>query len=132
MKLLNDRRLLVSASLMFVLSAAMRWPIYTFPYRSFGSANYWEFDLVLANFSSLMFLFVPLLSLLGVILNWRASCFFLVLSPILFLWFGAVPIPFGKSILDSSGAYGFWLVAAINFIFLITIIVLCFYARSES
>lgn len=131
MKRSNKRFFLITLSTLFVISAVTRWSVYTFPYRSFGSANYWSPDLLLANSMSILFLVVPVLSLLGILFNWRVSCMFLVISPVLFVWFGAVPIPFAKDIFEYFGVYGFEFVTIVNFVFLVVAFLLCLNSRSR-
>lgn len=81
-------------SCLVLLSALLRWPTYTFPFRTLSADNFWSLEILMGNALSLSFLIFPVLAFLGFVRHWRSSYIWLGLSPVIFFLFGSVPIPF--------------------------------------
>lgn len=93
---MNIKKVTIYFSGLILLAALMRWPTYTFPFRTIGAVNYWSTESVIGNILSLAFLIFPVLAFLGFIRGWRTAYIWLAISPIVFFLFGSTPIPFGS------------------------------------
>ena len=95
-------------------SALVVWPIYTFPFRTIGSGGYWHPAIIATNLLALSFLVIPVLGLLGVINGWRTRYIWLAISPIVFLLFGSVPLPFASHFYSDNHQLNSVIILVIN------------------
>ena len=85
-----------------LVAALLRWPTYTFPFRTLGTDNFWTLEIIMSNALSLAFLFLPVFAFLGFLRHWRSAYICLGLSPVVFFLFGSVPIPFAGYLYSSK------------------------------
>ena len=81
-------------AILILIAALLRWAVYTYPFQSIGISNYWHIATIGTNLLMISFLVVPVLGLIGVLRNWRTKYLWLALAPIIFYFFGSIPIPF--------------------------------------
>jgi hypothetical protein len=111
-------KVMLCVSVLVFVCGLLQWPVYTFPISSFGNNGYWHPPIVGSNLLMLSVFVVPFLSLVSVILNWRAKYILLGASAVIFSLFGVIPIPFIEHFYTKNYELNSMLIYGINLFFL--------------
>ena len=107
-------RLTIILILMALGSALLSWGIYTFPFRVFGSLNFWDSIQIISALTSLLFLLCPVLALVSYLKKSKACYFWLgIYAPIASI-FGVAPVPFLKFFYSGNTDLNTILIAVLN------------------
>ena len=109
-------------SCLVLVAALLRWPTWTFPFRSLGADNYWSIDVLATNILTFSFVVFPILAFIGFLRGWRFSYLWLGLSPLVFFLFGSVPIPFAGYFYGENHEFNTAFIATINIVAVLAVI----------
>ena len=103
-------------AILILVSALLRWPVYTYPFQIIGVSNYWNIATIGSNLFMVSFLIIPVLGMIGVLRNWKTKYLWLALAPIIFFFLGSIPIPFSSYLYSESHELNTKIILAINLV----------------
>ena len=119
-------------SCLVLVAALLRWPTYTFPFRTLGSEYFWSMEILAGNVLGILFLLLPILAFVGFLRHWRSAYVWLGLSPVVFFLFGSVPIPLAGYFYSNNQELNTIIIAAVDIAAVLAVVWLYRSAKTRS